>query len=306
MHTPSAPDPLFVVINPISGSCDPARVRATLERECAAVGCGCEFYFTTGKERLPEVVRVARQRGFALIVAAGGDGTASAVASALTDGAVPLGILPVGTANLLARELGIPMELADACRLLARGGRLRAVDAMQVGDTAYISHVSIGVYSSIAEKTSPAAKRLFRQLAYLWNALPALLGRRSWRFEIITDGQRQRVRASSIMIANVGTFGAADLRWGPNIQPDDGRIDICIIKARSIKHYLSLAWHMLTRRHKQSRLARYLSATRTIKVHSRKRRLPVRGDGEIVGHGGVSIRILPGAVKILVPKPPDA
>lgn len=291
---------LFLVLNPAAGSCDAAMVEETLARECAATGVSCEIHHTTGNEDVPAIVHQACKRGYRIIAAGGGDGTVSAVASALVNSRIPLGVLPVGTANLFARELGIPLELEAACRLLATGSHKRAIDAMRVGDTAYISHISLGIYSKIAEKTSAAAKRYFRQLAYIWNAMPELLGRHSWRFTMIIDGKTYRVRASFIMIANVGGLGAGALRWGPDIEPDDGRVDICVVRAHTLTDYLLFMWHVIIGEHKKAPITTYLYAHRHIEVVTKKR-LPVRGDGEIIGQSEVKIEILPRAVQVLVP-----
>lgn len=305
MSDNALPARLFLVLNPMAGSCDAAELKRILEQECAAAGLELEIYETTGQDSVIEIARQARQRGYRVIAAAGGDGTVSQVASALVHSDIPLGVVPVGTANLFARELNIPLEPEAACRLLVSATRRTAIDAMKAGDMAYISHVSLGVYSKIAEKTSAAAKRYFRQLAYIWNALPELLGGRSWRFTLEIDGKVQRVRASFIMIANVGGVGAGALRWGPDIKPDDGRVDICIVRGRTLRDYVLFMWHVIRHLHKQAPKTRYLYASRSIKVFTRKR-LPVRGDGEIIGQSQVEIEILPGAIQVLVPEPGPA
>ncbi|MDQ2693901.1 MAG: diacylglycerol kinase family lipid kinase [Pseudomonadota bacterium] len=291
---------LFVALNPVAGSCTAADVRQALEAACSETGVDLEIYETTGQEDLPALVRQALARGCTRIVAAGGDGTVAAAVTALLNTGVPLAILPVGTANLVARELNVPLELNAACRLACSGGALRAIDAMEVGERVFISHISLGTYSRIAERTSALAKRRFRQLAYIWNAIPELLGGRSWRFRLMIDGRPHRVRAAFVMVANVGTVGAAWLRWGPDIQPDDGRIDICVVRARTLLEYLSLMWYTLLHRHREYKKASYLIARERITIFT-KRRLPVRGDGEVIGHGSVEIRIIPRGVRILVP-----
>jgi diacylglycerol kinase (ATP) len=300
MENPN-PVRILVVLNPAGGSCDAAAVRQKLEQACAEAGLGCDLYQTSGEEGdLPAIVRQAQKRNYKTIVAAGGDGTASMVANALLESGTPLAILPVGTANLLARELNIPLDLDTACQLIAKEERTRHIDVMRAGTTIFLSHISLGVYSLIAEKTSAAAKRYFRQLAYLWNMLPELIGKRTWRFDLDIDGQRHRVQASFIMVANVGGIGAATLRWGPGIRPDDGEINVCIVRAHTLKEYLLFAWYVLRRRHKDFSMNTYLRARRHIRIRANKQ-LPIRGDGEIVGHSEIDIEILPQALAIRVP-----
>ena len=296
---------LFLILNPVAGSCSAERVRFTLKQYCEQHDVGYEIYETTGKEHLPSIVRQAREEDYSVIVAAGGDGTASMVAGELIHSPIPLGIIPVGTANLLARELAIPLDLESACQLVVTGGAIRKIDAMRVGRQVLISHISLGSYSRIAERTSVEAKRRFRQLAYIWNGIAEFIGTRVWRFDLVVDGQRQRIKAAFIMIANVGAMGAATLRWGEEVKPDDGKVDICIVRTRGLLHYSSFLWHALRGRHKESPHTDYLWAKKNIKVTAKKN-LPVRGDGEIIGRSSVEIEIIPRAVPIIVPAPmPD-
>lgn len=290
----------FVVVNPTAGSCSPEDVRQALERVCTPAGIDCDFYTTTGQEDLAVLVRQAQAEGYHAIVAAGGDGTVSAVADGLLHSATPLGILPVGTSNLVARELNIPRQLAAACQVLVNRQHIRAIDAMQVGERIFISHISMGLYSRIMEKSSALARRRFRKLAYLWNALPELIGKRVWPFHLVIDGTRHRLRASFILLANVGSIGAADLRWGPDIRPDDGAIDICIVRARSLWDYLILSWRLIRHQHHRSQTT-YLRAHQTISITTKKD-LAVRGDGEIIGRSKIAVQVVPKAIRVIVPE----
>jgi YegS/Rv2252/BmrU family lipid kinase len=292
--------PLFIILNPVAGSCKVELVRQILKHQCETLNRDYAIYETTGTEHLPTIVSEALAEGYKTIVAAGGDGTASAVAGQLLQREIPLGIIPVGTANLLARELGIPLELEAACRLVISGGAIRKLDAMRMGEHVLISHISMGAYSFIAERTSITAKRYFRQLAYIWNGLAELVRTRTWRFDLIVDGQKQRVRAAFIMIANVGAMGAYSLRWGTDVKPDDGEIDICIVRAQTLSHYISFMWHILRQRHQQFPHISYLRAKEYIKV-STKKNVPIRGDGEIVGRSSAEIQIIPSAIQVIVP-----
>ncbi len=291
---------LFVILNPVAGSSKAEFIKEVLKQQCENLGKHYEIYETTGKEHLPTIVRQALAKGYKMIAAAGGDGTASIVASALMQQEIPLAIIPVGTANLLARELNIPLDVEAACQLAVSGGAIRKLDAMQMGDHVLLSHISMGAYSLIAERTTITAKRYFRQLAYVWNALAELIGTRAWRFKLNLDGREQRVKAAFIMIANVGAMGAYSLRWGADIKPDDGEVDICIVRARTLTHYISFMWHILRQRHKHSPHTHYMRAKKYIKISTHKN-LPVRGDGEIVGHSSAEIKIIPRAIQVIVP-----
>ena len=128
---------VFTVLNPVAGNSESSRVRQALEHHFPAGRTVCEIHEAGRDERIAEVVRAALGRGCDLVVAAGGDGTVSAVANGLigneNGGSVPLGIIPLGTANVLARELGIPVDLERACQLLAGPHATTRIDGMRVG-----------------------------------------------------------------------------------------------------------------------------------------------------------------------------
>ncbi len=291
---------VFIVLNPVAGRSVIDAVRATLDRHFDPQAWNCELYETTGAEDVAELVRDAVERGCDMVVAAGGDGTISAVANGLAHTEIPLGILPIGTANVLAQELGIPLDLDAACHLLTDQHAQTCLDAMQVDDHLFILQIAIGIESLMIRDTARAAKRRFGRLAYIWTALRWLVGYQPRRFTIAVDNQRLRPRASQVLIANGGTLGMQPFRWGNEIVPNDGCIDVCIISARTILDYLSLVWHVVRGQSHRSHKIRCLTAQQTVVISS-DHRLPVQGDGEIIGHTPVRIQVVPQAVRVIVP-----
>jgi YegS/Rv2252/BmrU family lipid kinase len=249
-----------------------------------------------------EVTREMLAHGFDIVVAIGGDGTVSDVAEALIGTDIPLGIIAAGTANVFARELELPLDLAGACTMLAGQHATTSVDAMQVGDKYFVLQIGIGIDSLMIRDTDRQAKRRFGRAAYLWTAFTRLIGNQPERFTIVVDGQRSRPRASQVLIANGGVLGVPPLRWGPHIRPDDGRIDVCIISARTALDYLGLAWHTLTGQQRRDRNVRYLAAERSIVV-SADHPLPVQADGEIIGETPLQVQVVPDALRVIVPAP---
>jgi len=235
-------------------------------------------------------------------VPAGGDGTVSDVAEALIGTDVPLGIIPVGTANVFAHELGIPLDLEGACALLGSQDSTTSVDAMKVGDQYFVLQIGIGIDSLMIRDTDRQSKRRFGRAAYLWTAFTRLIGYQPVRFTIVADGRRIRPRASQVLIANGGVLGVPPFRWGPNIRPDDGKVDVCIVSARTALDYLGLIWHTIWDQQRRDRNVRYLTATRSIAI-SADQPLPIQADGEIIGETPLQIEIVPDALKVIVPAP---
>jgi YegS/Rv2252/BmrU family lipid kinase len=293
---------VFVVLNPMAGNSAAADVRAALDRHFSAEAWTQEVYETTGDEQVADIVRAALERGCDLVVAAGGDGTVSEVAEALVHTDIPLGIIPVGTANVLARELELPLDLEGACALLAGEHTTNNIDAMQVGDKAFFLQIGVGIDSLMIRDTDRDAKRRFGRAAYLWTALKWLIGYQPRRFTIAADGRRLRPRAAQVLIANGGVLGMPPFSWGPHIRPDDGRIDVCVVSARALSDYLRVGWQVLIGHRRRGQNIRYYTAERSVVIDA-DRPLPVQADGEILGDTPVQVQVIPDAVAVVVPPP---
>jgi YegS/Rv2252/BmrU family lipid kinase len=291
---------VLAVLNPNSGNSSAGDVRQALGRHFPCEDGSCQVLELGDDVDLTGSVREAVARGVDLVVAAGGDGTVSAVANGLLQTEVPLGIIPLGTANVLARELGVPIGLDDACSLLAGPHATRGLDAMQVGDRVFFTQVGIGIDALMIRDTGREQKQRFGRIAYLSTAFTHLLGFQPRLFEIEVDGRQSRHRASQVLVANGGILGQPPFRWGPNIRPDDGRVDVCIVRARTLLDYMELAWHVLLGQHRRSPNVRYLAAERAVIVRTR-RPLPVQADGEIIGETPVQVKVVPHAVRVIVP-----
>lgn len=293
---------LFVILNPASGTFAAEAVRKVLEAHFSCADGTCHVHQTSGSDDLAALAREAAGRGVEAVVAAGGDGTVSAVADGLVGTRTPLGILPLGTANVLARELGVPVELDAACGLLAGDFATRSVDAIKFGDRHFFTQVGVGIDALMIRDTGREAKKRFGRLAYLWTGFSRLLGFEPRRFFLsIDDGGEIKTRASQVLIANSGTLGQKPLTWGPGIELDDGAVDVCVIRAGSTWDYLRLSWHVLRGKHRDDPKLHYRKARRSVAIRTHKP-LPVQADGEVVGQTPVTVTIVPGALRVVVPK----
>jgi YegS/Rv2252/BmrU family lipid kinase len=296
---------VFVVLNPMSGRCDRDTARRALERTFSVVGVACRVHEAGPDGPILDRVREALRSGCDLVVAAGGDGTVSAVADALVGTGTPLGIVPLGTTNVLARELDIPVDLDGALALLAGPHALAPIDAMGLDGTSYFTQVGVGIDALMIRDTATASKKRFGRLAYLWTAAVRLVGFQPRRFVLTVDGVTVRRRASQVLVANCGLLGQPPFRWGPDIRPDDGTLDVCVIRARNLWDFARVGWNFLLGRHRRAPNVRYVTARRDVTIATASPKpLPVQADGEIVGQTPVTVRVRPGAVRVVVPAPP--
>jgi diacylglycerol kinase (ATP) len=289
---------VFIVHNPVAGTSDPADVRAEIESHLA--GRNYHIYETTGEENVREIVKDAVKQGYRMIWAAGGDGTVAAVANGLVSGDVPLGIVPLGSGNIIAKELDIPLDVTAACDLLVGSHRTRRLDVLEVDKNYYVLAVSVGISAFMMAETAREQKRRLGQMAYLLNGVRIILSKALWPFRVSIDGQPIVVRASEVIAANVGAIGYKPIRWGDQVRPDDGKIDLCRIRVDSTPRLLSVLNGLLFGRQDELEELTCTSASRFIEIESRGR-IPVQGDGENIGYTPVRISITPQSLPVIVP-----
>jgi diacylglycerol kinase family enzyme len=194
----------------------------------------------------------------------------------------------------------VPVALDDACKLLSGEFATAAIDAMKVGDKHYFTQVGVGIDALMIRDTGTEAKQRFGRVAYLWTGFTRLVGFQPRRFFLTVDGKSIKTRASEVLVANCGTLGLKPLTWGPNIRLDDGRVDLCVVRAGSMWDYLRVSWHVLRKTHRDDPKLHYRKVERSVILRTRKP-LPVQADGEIIGETPVEVTVVAGAVKVAVP-----
>lgn len=290
----------FVVLNPVAGRTTPDAVTAALEQAFPANGWAYQVYQTQPEDDVRSQVRRALEEGCDIVVAAGGDGTVSMVADALVGSDVPLGIIPAGSANVLALELGIPGTIPEAVALLAGDHTQRQLDMMKLGEQHFILQIGVGLDALMIQDTDREAKRALGRWAYMRTLARNMFGFESPRFTIVVDGKRLRPRAAQVLVANAGTLGAKPLTWGEHIQPHDGHLDLCVVKVRTLVDYPRVIYQFLSGRHPNSANIAYQKIFRSATIAS-DRPLPVQADGEIIGTTPITVSVVPKAVRVVVP-----
>jgi|CZKT01.1.fsa_nt_gi YegS/Rv2252/BmrU family lipid kinase len=198
--------------------------------------------------------RAALAAGVDLVLASGGDGTVTACAAAIAGSGIPLGLIPSGTGNLLARNLGLPLEL-DQALVVALAGADRPLDVGRANGKAFIVMAGLGFDAKMLEGASEPLKRRMGRAAYVFSALHHLHDR-PMRVTLRADGRPQlRRRASAVIIGNVGSLQAG-FPLLPDAEPGDGLLNAVVLTARGWKAWLALAAHLLLRRQATSRVAR--------------------------------------------------
>lgn len=295
----------YVVLNPVAGVSEPGTVRERIETALQAHDVPFEVYETTGgnDEDINQLVRDAVKRGFQLFISAGGDGTLSSVIDGLVDSKIPLVIIPTGTWNALARALDIPLQVDQAIDLVFQPHRIQIIDAMQVGQSFFVLSVSTGIGAMTMQDVERKDKRRLGKLADLRKAIAEMLEFRSFQFEVKIDGTLTKFRASELMVANTSILGLKALRLNLNIRMDDGKLNVCRIYANTVTEYLKLGFSMLRSDHERSWNVLCVEALDEVEIRSRER-IPVQGDGELIGQLPITVKLRPKAIQVVTP--PDA
>lgn len=292
---------VFIIQNPVAGTTPGEEVEEKIRQHFEAFNWSYEIYQTTGEENVTEIVRQSSLDKRDLIVAAGGDGTISAVASALVGQNIPLGILPVGTGNGLARDLQIPLNLEQALALISGEHRRHPVDAMEVDGRYFLLNLSAGLTPSAIRLASREEKQRFGQLAYYIAGLRALFGIQPVSFILEVDGKPYSRKASELLLMNSVTLGQAGRFLNLGIENDDGELDLFIIEARSMGDYLRVFWNLLLRRPHQAPDVEHSKVRDKLMIRTRHL-LEVQADGELIGYTPKTIQLVPAAVNVIVPE----
>jgi diacylglycerol kinase (ATP) len=230
------------------------------------------------------------------VVVAGGDGTfARTIGKALAFG-LPMGLVPLGTFNDLARTLEIPLEVEAACALIA-AGRTRAIDVARVNSAYYVSEASIGVSSRVTRLQKTQDKQRFGLLAILASALAAVRYLRPFVAEVAYDGASVRLRAVQLTVANSNHFGGVITVEGAAI--DDGWLDLYSVEIDGAKSAFSLLGALLSGRPRGAENLRAIRSEAFSVMTKRPR--SIVADGEPAGKTPARFAILRRALRVFVP-----
>lgn len=288
---------VVAIVNP-SARGQLATLIATLE-DAAPAGVELDVRLTT---EAGEAVALARAAGdiAAIVIAVGGDGTVAEVATGLAGTAAALGIVPAGSTNITALELGIPARAERAAALIFGTHQVRSIDAGRCGERRFLHIAGAGLDSHFFARTSPALKQRIGWLAYLPAAAAALL-QPPGRFVIEVDGQSLTVRSPLVLVANGGSIVSPMIRLHPDVRSDDGWLDVLVFTATEPWSIGRTIWGLATRSLDRSPFVVHLRG-RTVRLASEPI-LPVQLDGDVVTRTPTEFTIEPGAVRVIVPPP---
>ena len=251
---------------------------------------------------MDSVAREAAGSSEKIIVAAGGDGTISTVAAALAGTEKILGVLPVGTLNHFAKDLGLPLDLEMAVRTI-KEGRIAAVDAGEVNGRVFINNSSLGIYPQIVSRRKQQQERLARGKwpAFLWAAVQAFRRFPFLDLRVTFEG-RQLARRTAFLFVGNNEYEIAGFKLGSRACLNAGSLGLYFSHGTGRLGLFRLALHALFGRVDQAKDFEAFCVSEA-RIEAGRRRLLVARDGEVEWmETPLQYRIRPGALRVLVPK----
>ncbi len=194
---------------------------------------------TTAEDPGTGQARQAVEDGAEVVFVSGGDGTVRAVVEGLAGTDAALAILPGGTGNLLAVNLGVPSDAEEGIRLVLRGGR-RTIDVGVADGQTFAIMAGMGLDAAMMQDAPTALKARAGSVAYVFSALKHLADD-EMHVEVTVDGRTRRRRARTVVVGNVGRLQAGT-NLLPDAEPDNGRLEVAIIAPRNVRHWFQLLW----------------------------------------------------------------
>jgi len=290
----------LLIVNP--GARKAASREISAVRAFGELGIHVDVVHTTRAGHAAELV-VARDPGIDSVFTLGGDGTAMEVVGALAGGDVPVGILPGGTGNLIARTLGTPLRVGRAVRALVAGDTARVdlgiVEAAGSAPRHFAFAAGVGIDARMIEETPARLKRRLGVLAYALTASRAILAGELFPVRVVVDGEEIRRDVAAVMIVNFGAVLGDLFRFGPGIRHDDGLLDLCLFSPRSLADAARVLLRLVRKDFRDDESLVY-RAGREFLVEPVTPRA-AEADGELLGLTPLAVRVHPLAATLLVP-----
>ncbi|MFJ6080112.1 YegS/Rv2252/BmrU family lipid kinase [Streptomyces sp. NPDC092369] len=286
------------VVNPTAGGSASAAALLDVARLLRAAGAELETEYSRSLDHAKELARDAGGRG-RVVLAVGGDGIAGGIGGALSGTDAVLGLVPAGRGNDFARALELPTEPAELAQVLLHG-QPRPVDTIEVESAVHDRTVVLGsVYAGVdalANRHANHAKLLRGAASYYAGGLRAVTTWRPARYRVTVDGEEHPHTGYTVVAANSGYYGSGRL-IAPDARVDDGFLDVVMIREAPRRLFFALMNELKTGAHVRRPEVTILRG-REIRIEA-DREVPYGADGEVEAVLPVTVRVLPGALRVL-------
>jgi YegS/Rv2252/BmrU family lipid kinase len=291
---PHTPKRVLIIYNPTAGWFGRRRFRKIKAALCQ-LGCDVTVQETARRGDAEAFARHADAGDFDAVAAAGGDGTVNEVAAGLVGGHLPLGIIPLGTTNVLATEIGLPRRPEIIAATIATGTRLRCHPG-QANGRHFMMMAGVGFDAHVVENCPPSLKKIIGKGAYVLTAIANLWGHASHRYEVTLNGRT--TSAASIIIANGRHYGGRFV-CTPDARLDRASFQVCLFKSGGPWATLRYSLGVIRGTVPEMTDIAIVEADR-IQIKGRSGD-PVQGDGDIIARLPLEAWVSPQTLDLLVP-----
>ena len=289
-----------MVLNDSSGKGDCAAAAKRLQEIFTAAGREVRITVAKSGGELRSGMDRAVKEGCDTLVAGGGDGTINTAASAVVDRNIPLGVIPLGTLNHFAKDLGLPQDLEKAAQVILDGVRCR-VDVGEVNGRVFLNNSSLGVYPAIVRmRERYQAGGVGKWIAALWATLTVLRRNPFMAVRIVADGQAIVRRTPFVFVGN-NEYHMAGLQAGSRDSLVNATLAVYVVNAERRVGLIGLAWKVLLQGPEKVQELDLITVPETT-VETRRRSLQVALDGEVLPfESPLWYRIRPASLQVFVP-----
>jgi diacylglycerol kinase (ATP) len=294
---------VLLITNPVAARTE-ARAVTAVRETLRDAGWIVDVAATAAAGDARRLATRGRDEGYDALLSYGGDGTAMQVAAAVAGTGIPLGLLPGGTGNVLARNLRLPRKPVAAARAILRLvphtidlGVVERVD----GAHYFAVCCGTGFDATLMARTDAASKARWRRAAYVREALASVPHVRNATYRVRIDDDEQRVEAAMVLVCNCADLMPPLLRLHRDIRPDDGVLDVVMLRADSPWQSLTAFAELKLGARRDGRGQIRIVRGRTVRIDMEAGPpAPTQLDGEVVGTTPLEARIVPGALTVLV------
>jgi len=288
-----------IIANPTSGSFprNAHRLNETLTF-LRRQGWKAELWLTKAPGHARQLAHDAVQQKADLVIAAGGDGTINEIIQELAGSETALGVLPTGTVNVWAREMGIPLDMAGARDVLVNG-QTRHVDLGRAKGHYFLLMAGVGLDGEVTRAVERKPLKRWGIFGYILMGLWLAPGYRGFRVHLYLNGRRMRTNALEIIIGNTQLLGGF-FKSTPRAKCDDGLLDVCLVYKRGLFGRIGVLWDFFRHREPHRLLVRYITCT-SVRIRTFQP-IAVQLDGEAAGDTPVIFTVAPSALKVVVPQ----
>ncbi len=288
---------LFVIVNPVSGGLKSFNIGSRIKKALEKTGLSFDLLYTRRSIGATTLCKSIDEDAYDTVIAAGGDGTINEVVNGMSGKKIKLGIIPVGTVNVLAKELNIPLQVEKAVGIIAKG-KVKTIDTVSADERVFVLMAGVGFDAYSIFKVDSGVKRYFGVFAYVFASVYAALRYPSRLLRISMDNNRKRDEGYFVLVSNTAYYGGK-IPVAPDARMDDGYIDVLVFKSRKIYllfHYLGAS--LLGKHSAVSYMQHYRVKNLTV---TSEQNVLVHTDAEIAGSLPMRFQVRPKSLRIIVP-----